>query len=1286
MLTVFFAGEVPDIQIKREDIIKPLKRLALLDSSVAKVLVVQLVLSIGGNGDDWSTRFASRLGGAEKLDTYKSKLRGLIGVALQQSGTTSADVVEALLGIAQSFEITLSASTVVRAGNRSSNFYTSIQVLERQALVSDTGGSLSARPSGGGRGRGGKKRAADEPARGKLSEVTFSDSDWYHLSRLYSRLEEHDIVRGLYEKFSKQKGTREALHFELLGDFKKAIEHYNLLRSSFDKGEFGEDECSDLEVDLWDQGIRDCLEGLQSWDELSRWVLDELEITGDILDTTSIQIWQPDKRKELGLYLGSLIGKAGKEAFADKENKDTESGSKLSRMVFDNLFDTSGKLEMKRKALESDFIGETALGLLLDSKQLRDSRFEIVKTGLELVRKGYENFLEKWSYSESIGSVVKRRMLRSLQQLVEIEEFLNLSNTAQQPVEKWKELLNNWDRRSPRREVDDSNQWSQILSFRLAMLPNLRASKAQELLVRCLSTTYLTLAALARRRGNFFVASLWIKKAEGVCSPDSLHLHIGKLKLDKKMGISTLSLLNLANEETWAQENALDCARLLTLQGEILASDSKKRAEAFQKFSKASEIAGSIPVRLSPLPGETYIGPKQGAIFMKFASFCNQQLENSQSDRQYPKAVVENMLRAISLGNRKARAHFPRVLEIASSFPDTGPVFVQSCRTVPVQSILQWLPQIFSEISCADKRKNKKIQDHLVPLLERFAVDFPQAVFLGHRVIKEEKVVGKGLFFDRDGFFARISDGYEQFCRSLEHLQEPEQQLLDFLNAPNPALYKQVYEDCLDHRNKLLGQARQIFAQQMFAKGIVKDLGDGGKYSPKGDVKKKVDDLLKVTKSKSPRPQLLQYSPELATFEGGSVYGEQLVVPGQALDGGFPSKESEAVKIISYDPTLLVLSSLRKPKRLIMRGSDGKEYWWLVKNGEDLRQDERVEQVFRAMNQVLLGDPRCAQARLSIVTYSVVPISKSAGLIQWVQKTRPIADVLEDHQGFPPIRKAAEDKYTAIYKTKDDYKSALENSRNDDLEERLARFAEICSGVPCNVLRSEILKLSSNAKVTSTYFTYDFSDPVRLQMEFEMRSAYARSLASISVSHYLLGIGDRHLANLLLSEVTGGLVGIDFGHAFGSAVQLLPVPELMPFRLTQQLLGVLQPLDAAGLLKRSMTYVLGALRENRGLLIQTMKIFIDDPTVDWKKFAVLQARAGMDAKSLESKSQGSSKSQGRGKAQEGEQEKLEWLTDVKKKVLLCSELNNTCLLMYLKPCNICVLLKTCQSRCLSYFS
>jgi DNA-dependent protein kinase catalytic subunit len=37
---------------------------------------------------------------------------------------------------------------------------------------------------------------------------------------------------------------------------------------------------------------------------------------------------------------------------------------------------------------------------------------------------------------------------------------------------------------------------------------------------------------------------------------------------------------------------------------------------------------------------------------------------------------------------------------------------------------------------------------------------------------------------------------------------------------------------------------------------------------------------------------------------------------------------------------------------------------------------------------------------------------------------------------------------------------------------------------------------------------------------------------------YVLGIGDRHLSNFMVDLESGGIVGIDFGHNFGTATQV----------------------------------------------------------------------------------------------------------------------------------------------------
>jgi DNA-dependent protein kinase catalytic subunit len=59
-----------------------------------------------------------------------------------------------------------------------------------------------------------------------------------------------------------------------------------------------------------------------------------------------------------------------------------------------------------------------------------------------------------------------------------------------------------------------------------------------------------------------------------------------------------------------------------------------------------------------------------------------------------------------------------------------------------------------------------------------------------------------------------------------------------------------------------------------------------------------------------------------------------------------------------------------------------------------------------------------------------------------------------------------------------------------------------------------------------------------VQLEFEIRSNFSQSISAASMCQYILGIGDRHLGNMLVSDRSGKLLPIDFGHAFGSAHHL----------------------------------------------------------------------------------------------------------------------------------------------------
>lgn len=107
---------------------------------------------------------------------------------------------------------------------------------------------------------------------------------------------------------------------------------------------------------------------------------------------------------------------------------------------------------------------------------------------------------------------------------------------------------------------------------------------------------------------------------------------------------------------------------------------------------------------------------------------------------------------------------------------------------------------------------------------------------------------------------------------------------------------------------------------------------------------------------------------------------------------------------------------------------------------------------------------------------------------------------------------------------------------------------------------------------------------------------------------------------------SGALVPIDFGYSFGTSVLLLPVPELVPFRLTSQLKNFLLPLDAVGLLRHDMVRIMSALQGSRALISAVMEVFVKEPLVDWKQEAVKlqQARARDLAKSTSLEDTGTS--------------------------------------------------------------
>lgn len=102
------------------------------------------------------------------------------------------------------------------------------------------------------------------------------------------------------------------------------------------------------------------------------------------------------------------------------------------------------------------------------------------------------------------------------------------------------------------------------------------------------------------------------------------------------------------------------------------------------------------------------------------------------------------------------------------------------------------------------------------------------------------------------------------------------------------------------------------------------------------------------------------------------------------------------VKISSFHEQVTILSTKTKPKKLVILGSDGQMYTYLLKGREDLRLDARIMQLLQAINGFLHSSTQGNS--LDIRYYSVTPISGRAGLIQWVNNVISIYSVFKSWQ------------------------------------------------------------------------------------------------------------------------------------------------------------------------------------------------------------------------------------------------------------------------------------------------
>lgn len=213
----------------------------------------------------------------------------------------------------------------------------------------------------------------------------------------------------------------------------------------------------------------------------------------------------------------------------------------------------------------------------------------------------------------------------------------------------------------------------------------------------------------------------------------------------------------------------------------------------------------------------------------------------------------------------------------------------------------------------------------------------------------------------------------------------------------------------------------------------------------------------------------------------------------------------------------------------------------------------------------------------------VIPLSSSFGLIQWIEDTRSLEDLVR----FTLLKKEI-DQCTSIHKKYARWMmdAAPRQRIVDRYKAALSRYSQ-------QAVTENMKSLIAETKQTALRDAFDAisSSP---ECFVTLRRNFITSYATMCAAHWLAGIGDRHLQNTLMRVATGRCLGIDFGHAFGSGIRA-PIPELVPFRLTPQILELLRPFTERDLLATIMTHALRALRDDRGPILACMDMFVHKP-------------------------------------------------------------------------------------------
>ncbi|KOX79033.1 Serine/threonine-protein kinase mTOR [Melipona quadrifasciata] len=561
------------------------------------------------------------------------------------------------------------------------------------------------------------------------------------------------------------------------------------------------------------------------------------------------------------------------------------------------------------------------------------------------------------------------------------------------------------------------------------------------------------------------------------------------------------------------------------------------------------------------------------------------QIFNSQRISRFTVRAVEGFFKSINLSHGNSLQDTLRLLTLwfdYGQWPEVYEAIIEGIRLIEINTWLQVIPQLIARIDTQRSLVSRCIHHLLIDIGKTHpqALVYPLTVAsksASHTRKTAANKILKSMCEHSPTLVQQAMMASDELIRvailwhELWHEGLEEASRLYFGERNVRGMF-----DTLEPLHAMLERGPQTLKETSFNQAYGRDLMEAQEWCRRYKTSRNVRDMNQAwdlyyhvfRRISRQLPQLtsleLQYvSPKLLLCRD-----LELAVPGSYSPG------QPIVRIASIHSSMQVITSKQRPRKLCIKGSNGKDYMFLLKGHEDLRQDERVMQLFGLVNTLLLHDPDTFRRNLTIQRYAVIPLSTNSGLIGWVPHCDTLHTLIRDYREKKKILLNIEHKimlrmapgydHLMLMQKVEVFEHALEHTHGDDL--------------------SRLLWLKSPSS----------------EVWFDRRTNYTRSLAVMSIVGYILGLGDRHPSNLMLDRLSGKILHIDFGDCFEVAMTREKFPEKIPFRLTRMLINAMEVTGIEGTYRRTCESVMSVLHRNKDSLMAVLEAFVYDPLLNWR--------------------------------------------------------------------------------------